>query len=67
MIYGGIEHLAWTAVIAHRRLDVERSADALTELVLRGLGAREAEAPDAAARLAAQVDRLESMLERAEA
>jgi len=65
VIYGGIEHLAWTAVIGQRPLDVERTADALTDLILRGIGAAEPAAPDAAARLAEQVDRLETMLGRA--
>ena len=64
VIYGGIEHLAWTAVIGHRKLDVERTADALTELIFAGLGAG-APAGGAAERLAAQVDRLQTMLERA--
>ena len=65
VIYGGIEHLAWTAVIGQRPLDVERTADVLTDLILRGLGAAEPAAPDAASRLAEQVDRLETMLGRA--
>jgi AcrR family transcriptional regulator len=64
VIYGGIEHLAWTAVIGHRKLDVERTADALTELIFAGLGAG-APAGGTAERLAAQVDRLQTMLERA--
>jgi AcrR family transcriptional regulator len=63
VIFGGIEHLAWTAVIGHRKLDVERTADALTELIFGGLGA--GAAGGAAERLQAQVDRLETMLERA--
>jgi AcrR family transcriptional regulator len=65
VIYGGIEHLAWTAVIGHRKLDVERTADALTELIFAGLGARTQAEPGAAERLEAQVDRLQTMLERA--
>jgi TetR/AcrR family transcriptional regulator, fatty acid metabolism regulator protein len=64
VIYGGIEHLAWTAVIGNKKLDVERTADALTELIYAGLGAR-APAAAAADRLEAQVDRLQTMLERA--
>lgn len=63
-IYGSVEHLAWRALIGRRPLDVERTADALTELVLRGIAARTEEAPDAATRLEAQVDRLESLIER---
>jgi TetR/AcrR family transcriptional regulator, fatty acid metabolism regulator protein len=65
VIYGGIEHLAWTAVIAHRTLDVERTADALTDLIFAGLGAGPKGEPGAVERLEAQVDRLQTMLERA--
>jgi AcrR family transcriptional regulator len=65
VIYGSIEHLAWKAVNRRGAVDVERTADALTELILRGLGRQGGEEPDAAARLSAQLDRLESALRRA--
>lgn len=62
VIYGGIEHLSWTAVIGHRRLEVEATADALTDLILRGVGAEAATPADAVARLEARVGRLEERL-----
>jgi AcrR family transcriptional regulator len=66
VIYGSIEHIAWKAVNGRGALDVERTADALAELILRGIGAREpAEPPDAAERLASQLDRFERALSRA--
>jgi hypothetical protein len=67
VIYGGIEHLSWTAVIGRRPLDVERAADALTDLILRGVGARDGEPAEAdgVARLEARLDRLEALLEGA--
>ena len=68
VIYGSIEHLAWKAVNGRGALDVERTADALTELILRGIGARpEAAEPGAAERLAEQLDRFERALRRAKA
>ena len=63
VIYGGIEHLSWTAVIGHRPLDVERAADALTDLVLRGVGGEAAAPSGGVARLEARLDRLEALLE----
>jgi len=66
VIYGSIEHIAWKAVNGRGALDVERTADALTELILRGIGARAAGEPAGAAeRLAEQIDRFESALRRA--
>ncbi len=67
VIYGGIEHLAWNAVNRRASLDVARTADALTDLILRGVGA--AGDPEAAPtrRLSAQLDRLERVLRRAKA
>jgi AcrR family transcriptional regulator len=66
VIYGSIEHIAWNAVNGRGALDVERSADALSELILRGIGTGAAgEAPGAAERLAAQLDRFERVLHRA--
>ena len=62
VIYGGIEHLSWTAVIGRRPLDVERAADALTDLILRGVGAGREDAADGVERLAARVDRLEALV-----
>jgi AcrR family transcriptional regulator len=64
VIYGGIEHLAWNAVNGRGSLDVERTADALTDLILGGVGVRAEEAPGAPERLAAQLDRLERALRR---
>lgn len=66
VIYGSIEHLAWKAVNGRGALDVERTADALTELILRGIGARTGvPATGAAERLTAQLDRFERALQRA--
>ena len=66
VIYGSIEHIAWKAVNGRGALDVERTADALTELILRGIGVRAAVEPTGAAeRLAEQLDRFESALRRA--
>jgi AcrR family transcriptional regulator len=67
VIYGGIEHLAWNAVNQRGSLDVARTADALTDLILRGVGTGAAEEQAGPARLAAQLDRLERVLRRAEA
>lgn len=65
VIYGSIEHLAWKAVNGRGALDVERTADALTELILRGIGARPGGGePGAAERLAEQLDRFERALRR---
>src|SRR4029453_14215366 len=66
-IYGGIEHLAWNAVNRRGSLDVARTADALTDLILRGVGAAPEQEPGTTARLAAQLDRLERVLRRREA
>jgi hypothetical protein len=67
VIYGGIEHLAWNAVNGRGSIDVERTADALTDLILGGVGARAEEPPGAPERLAAQLDRLERALRRKKA
>jgi AcrR family transcriptional regulator len=40
VIFGGIEHLAWKTLSGRETIDVQREADALTELVLRGLEPR---------------------------
>ena len=65
VIFGGIEHLAWKTLSGRETLDVQREADALTELVLRGLEPRTS-VPNAAepelARLRAQLDRLEGLV-----
>jgi len=63
VIYGGIEHLAWNSVIGRRPLDVERAADALTDLVLHGVAAAPIEEAGGVARLEARLDRLEALLE----
>jgi AcrR family transcriptional regulator len=66
VIYGGIEHLAWKALTGRGPLEVDRLADELTELILRGAEVRcDAEPTEAAAiaRLEAQVERLERALD----
>jgi AcrR family transcriptional regulator len=65
VIYGGIEHLAWKALIGRGALDVERTADDLTDLILNGLaprGREERENESELQRLRAQVDRLERLI-----
>jgi TetR/AcrR family transcriptional regulator, fatty acid metabolism regulator protein len=65
VVFGGIEHLAWKTLAGRETLDVQREADALTDLVLRGLEPRPGtqDAPDPQlARLRAQIDRLESLV-----
>jgi AcrR family transcriptional regulator len=37
MVYGGIEHLMWSVLYGHRAVDVERTADQYTALLLGGL------------------------------
>jgi len=65
VVFGGIEHLAWKTLAGRETLDVQREADALTELVLRGLEPRStaqgASDPELA-RLRAQIDRLEALV-----
>src|SRR4029450_504921 len=60
--YGGIEHLAWHAVNRRGSLDVARTADALTDLILRGVGAAPEQEPAGTARLAERLGRLEAAL-----
>jgi AcrR family transcriptional regulator len=70
LVYGGIEHLTWSYVAGHGRLDIDRQADELTGLLWHGLAA----APGAAGskegsavfnaqlvRLARIADRLEKL------
>jgi AcrR family transcriptional regulator len=64
VIFGGIEHMAWRALAGRGTLDVERQAEQLTQLIWNGLGPRDAEA--GAPALQAQIDRLETLLNKLE-
>lgn len=65
VIFGGIEHLAFRALAGRGTLDVERQADQLTQLIWNGLSPRDAAAQDgASARLQAQIDRLEALVDK---
>lgn len=61
VIYGSIEHIAWRAVNGLADLDVDQTADDLTELLMAGLAPPEA---DSSTRLGMQVDRLAALLDR---
>ncbi len=69
LIYGGLEHIAWDAVVGGRgSLDVDGLADNLTDVVWRSIAARERDhATDAGARLEGQLDCLERLLRGAPA
>jgi AcrR family transcriptional regulator len=67
VIFGGIEHLAWKTLSGRDTLDVQREAEALTELIMHGLAPRTgADAASASGveleRLRAQIDRLETLV-----
>jgi len=61
LVYGGIEHIAWSAVTGHGEIDVDTTADGLTRLVCEGIEAR----PQDATELDARVARLEGLVEKA--
>ncbi len=61
LVYGGIEHIAWSAATGHGEIDVDTTADGLTRLVWQGIEAR----PEDATELDARVARLEGLVEKA--
>lgn len=68
MIYGCIEHHVWNFVRGRGTLDIEASAEAITAMLMGGIGttATPERAPTAPARLDRLVERLERAVERAE-
>jgi hypothetical protein len=73
VIFGGIEHLAFRALAGRGTIDVDRQADELTQLAWNGLGGdgptnrSNSSDPSAEnARLQAQIDRLESLIDKLE-
>jgi AcrR family transcriptional regulator len=63
LIFGGIEHYTWAFLRGEGKLEVDEAADAITEILYRGLGA-EAAAPDATAQALDRLDRVTDRLER---
>lgn len=67
VIFGGIEHVMWRALAGEEPPDVDRLADALTDLVLRGIETRPGGSPrvpdPAVRRLEERVDRLERRIQ----
>lgn len=63
MVYGCIEHHAWSFFHGHGALQAERIADQMTELLCQGMSKRSAEDP-LAQRLTALADRMEKTLNR---
>jgi len=62
VVYGGIEHHAWHYLYGNGRLEPERSADLLTDLVCGGLEASLATSADTSlAQIGELADRLESV------
>jgi TetR/AcrR family transcriptional regulator, fatty acid metabolism regulator protein len=63
MIYGAIEHRTWAYLRNEGDFDTEETADGITELVYRGLVARETSEPiaETAVRLQVVADRLEAL------
>ena len=68
LVYGGIEHLTWSYVGGHGKLDIARRADELTDLLWGGLAVRAANASRimAAGALDAQISRLARIADRME-
>lgn len=62
MIYGGVEHIAWTAIVQKRAetLDVAQTARALARTHWQALAAQ----PEAGTELQQQLDRIEKKLDR---
>jgi AcrR family transcriptional regulator len=77
VIFGGIEHLAWRALVGRGTIDVERQADELTRLIWNGLEPvadsesradrlrADHEHEPELARLRVQIDRLEALVAQA--
>lgn len=65
VLYGSVEHVAWQVMLAHEtdRVDIDRRADQLSELLMHGICKAPAQEADAADRLQSQLDRLERMLD----
>ncbi len=64
MIYGGIEHHAWAYLRGEGDFNPDESADALTDIIYRGL-ARHPAGDDTTRRLELVADRLERLAEQA--
>jgi hypothetical protein len=57
MFYGGLEHVGWRTVLAHRAVDVESSAVAVADLVFASVASPPSEAaPDRLDRIAGRLE-----------
>ena len=67
IVYGSIEHLAWSSLTGHATLDVDATTDQLLSVITIGLSSTASPAADGDVSLGGLVDRLEAVTERLEA
>ena len=64
MIFGCVEHHTWGLIRGHGRVDIDRAADVIAEMIYRGLAAVPALPENPSAQLAERLDHIATRLEQ---